>query len=53
MAWSMANPDDPSRTGTFRNTVRLGAAGLDVVTDVIPDDGSPRVAIATTRAVRR
>ena len=53
MEWPMPNPDDPSRAGTFRNTVRRSAGGLEVVTDVTPDDGSPLVAVATTRAARR
>ncbi len=53
MAWPTVNPEDGSKMGSFRNTVRLGAGGLTVVTDVVPDDGSPRVAIATTRADRR
>lgn len=53
MAWPTANPEDPSKTGTFRNTVRPGAGGIEVVTNVQLDDGSPTVAIATTRAVRR
>lgn len=53
MSWTATNPDDPNRAGTFRNTVRLRPNGLHVVTDVQPDDGSPLVAIATTRAARR
>lgn len=53
MAWTTANPDDLSMTGTFRNRVRLTSSGLDVHTEVAPDDGSPTVAIATTRAARR
>lgn len=53
MSWPTANPEEPSQTGTFRNTIRLGAGGIEVVTNVQPDDGSPTVAIATTRAARR
>lgn len=53
MSWSMASPDDPALTGTFRNVVRRTSDGLEVATEVLPDDGSPVVAIATTRAARR
>lgn len=53
MAWPTANPDDPSETGTFRNTVRIVSNGLDVDTDVKPNGGDQTVAIATTRANRR
>ena len=53
MAWSSASDDEPARTGTFRNRVRLTGGGLLVETEGVPDDGSPTVAIATTRAARR
>jgi hypothetical protein len=53
MAWPTANPDDPTQTGAFRNTVRVVSNGLHVDTDVKLDDGSPLIAIATTRANRR
>ena len=53
MAWTMLNPDDTARVGTFRNRVRVTASGLHVETEAVPDDGSPVVAIATTRAARR
>lgn len=53
MTWSTANPEDPTQTGTFRNVVRRTADGLRVDTEVVPADGSPVVAIATTRAARR
>lgn len=53
MAWSSASADEPARTGTFRNRVRLTDGGLHVETEGVRDDGSPVVAIATTRAARR
>ncbi|MEM6325546.1 MAG: hypothetical protein AAF791_00375 [Bacteroidota bacterium] len=53
MAWTMNNPDDAAQTGTFRNRVRMTSGGLHVETEAVPDDGSPVVAIATTRAARR
>ena len=53
MTWPTASPADPSKTGSFRNTVHIDRSGLRVDTDVKPDDGSPLVAIATTRANRR
>lgn len=53
MTWPTASPADPSKTGSFRNTVHVERSGLRVVTDVKPDDGSPLMAIATTRADRR
>ena len=53
MAWPMSDPGGSGRTGSFRNTVRLKSDGLHVETDVTPDDGSPLMAIATTRANRR
>ncbi|MEM0963620.1 MAG: hypothetical protein AAGK21_13905 [Bacteroidota bacterium] len=53
MAWTRHNPDDATQAGTFRNRVRVTSGGLHVETEVVPDDGSPAVAIATTRAVRR
>ena len=53
MMWPMSNPNDPSKTGNFRNTVHLDRSGLRVETDVKPDDGSPLIAVATTRAARK
>lgn len=53
MSWPVTNPDDASKTGRFRNTVRLTPQGLNVETDVKPDGGGATVAIATTRAARR
>ena len=53
MAWKTVNPDDSSQSGAFRNTVRLVSNGLHVDTDVKLDDGTPLIAIATTRASRR
>ena len=53
MAWAMAGPNGSGQTGTFRNKVRRTAQGLSFETTVTPDDGSPLVAIATTRAHRR
>ncbi|MEM1116737.1 MAG: hypothetical protein AAGJ11_09540, partial [Bacteroidota bacterium] len=53
MAWTRHNPDDATQAGTFRNRVRVTSGGLHVETEAAPDDGSPVVAIATTRAVRR
>ena len=53
MAWTMENPNDSGRTGTFRNRVRITDDGLHIDTEAAPDDGSPALAIATTRAARR
>ena len=53
MSWPMTNPDDASKSGRFRNIVRLTPQGLDVETEVKPDGGGATVAIATTRAARR
>lgn len=53
MAWTMMSPEDPSQAGTFRNRVRITSDGLHVDTEASPDDGSPVVAVATTRAARR
>ena len=53
MAWSMMNANDSPRNGTFRNRVRVTEAGLLIETEGAPDDGSPVVAVATTRASRR
>ncbi|MEO1479755.1 MAG: hypothetical protein AAFV01_14375 [Bacteroidota bacterium] len=53
MSWPSSNPNNPAQTGHLRNTVRLDADGFTVTTDAKPDDGSPRVAIATTNASRR
>ena len=53
MAWTMHNPDDTARVGTFRNRVRLSGGDLHIETEAVPDNGSPTVAIATTRAARR
>ena len=50
MAWSSAGRNG---SGTFRNRVRLTDGGLVVETEGVPDDGSPTIAIATTRAARR
>jgi hypothetical protein len=51
MVWRMANPDDPTEWGAFRNVVRRTASGLHVDTSVVPD-GRARMAVATTRASR-
>ena len=53
MAWTMENPSDSPRNGSFRNRVRVTEVGLLIETEGAPDDGSPVVAIATTRAARR
>ena len=53
MAWTMENPNKSGRAGTFRNRVRITDDGLHIDTEAAPDDGSPTLAIATTRAARR
>ncbi|MEO0560460.1 MAG: hypothetical protein AAF170_20030 [Bacteroidota bacterium] len=53
MAWTMVNGNDSPENGTFRNQIRVTQEGLHIETEGVPDNGSPVVAIATTRAARR